>query len=417
MRQILNLTRLVVQTCARWTHGIEIAAGTGLLTLAAASSGLAQSMPQYPVSAATMSMGDTPVSSGVRNPIVDASFRHTQDQTSVKPASYVTDFTEQCYQEYCQAEEACGPTGQGCNRCDITWYTSFEGLWLQRTGDKRFSLTNNFSFNDEFDFQFGGRYTAGRMLDCVNAYEFVYTGLYEWSRFRDVQGNDNIDSPFQVFDTQVPQAVPPLTDTVFDSADRQQQTWNAEMQSFEFNRRLWAWDAVSTLIGFRYLNYEEDYALVALRTLPAPAASSAAYTDNIDNDLFGGQIGGDLFYVTSLKTSVSMKGKLGLFGNISSRDLTIYVNDAVTSRTGADETDLAGMLELGVYGHYQCTRSFRISGGYELWYISEVATVPNQRPERFVLDEAGNLLFSGRGIRNNDEVLLHGFTAGLQLLY
>lgn len=54
-------------------------------------------------------------------------------------------------------------------------------LWLRRSNDKFFSLSRN-TFLPDFDYEFGGRYTVGGSTDCVNGWEGVYTGPYDWQR-------------------------------------------------------------------------------------------------------------------------------------------------------------------------------------------------------------------------------------------
>ncbi|MBX3423999.1 MAG: hypothetical protein KF752_20775 [Pirellulaceae bacterium] len=381
----------------------------------------------YPISAATLGLGPNPVSSRSDIPTVDAGFQGFGDSQQVKPTQYLSDMG---YQEYCQAES--NPCAYSCNRCDINWYLGFDALMFRREGDRRFSLTSGTSLND-LEFEFGGRVTLGKMCDCVNAYEFVYAGPFKWTRFSDVTGNANVDSRFVtgVFggvtsgffnDNGEPYSY-------FNDADRHLQTWKMRSQSFELNRRRWAWDAVSTLIGMRYFNYEEDYSLEAEFN---NSADFSFYRDQVQNNLIGPQIGGDIFFLYSMKTSVSLRGKAGAFANIASREsrlnanwgptpadnpliagvpdpIAVPLNNVVFSN-GKDRTDFAGLFELGVFGHYQCTPSVRFSGGYEVWYATGLATVPGQRQPFLTLG-------TGTALRMREDLILHGFNVNVLMFF
>ena len=332
-----------------------------------------------------------------RLPIVDALVsRLPRDNAQVQPASYWGDMG---YQALCQAE--CAPGAYGCNRCDISWYFGFDALWLRREGDRNYSIVRN-QFMDDVDYEFGGRITAGKMCDCSTAYEFVYTGPYKWRRGSDTAGSDDVDSLFVDFGTG-------LGDAFFD-ADLQQQRWRAEAHSFEVNRRKWAWDAISTLIGLRYFRYDERFTLNSFRSLPPPEPVTGRYVNDLENHLFGAQLGGDIFFVTSLRTSISVRGKAGVYANAASREVRLLEDDVVLVNNARDKIDLAGLFELGLFGNYQITPSIRLHGGYEVWYASGIATTATQR--QIVLNFA-----SGRQLRMKDDLFLHGFSGGVLLLY
>ncbi len=108
--------------------------------------------------------------------------------------------------------------------CDVSWYIGYEALWLRPEGDDNFSLTQ-FARMPEFDYElgeFGGRITAGRLFDCTNGFEVVYTGPYEWTRGVNVLGNGNLDSRFSPNDGYTGASI-----NAFNDADQHVQTYRA----------------------------------------------------------------------------------------------------------------------------------------------------------------------------------------------
>ncbi len=210
---------------------------------------------------------------------------------------------------------------------------------------------------------------------------------------------------------------PPVTGTVnrlfiaadidaFNGADTHTQRWQAKMYGIEVNRRWWTWDVLSTMVGVRYIDYQEDY----LFTSNHAANNLGLYSIGLDNKLIGAQVGADFLYPVNLRTSVAFKGKGGVYGNFSDNE-TRLINDGTNVLFSGDtKVDLAGLIELGMYGVYHVVPSIRLTAGYELWYMPGMATIPEQSPH--VITVA-----SGSSIANEDDVLLHGLTAGVQILF
>jgi hypothetical protein len=410
MRRIQLFTRIglsAITSVARKAKAVALTAG--LMVAVGASQSQAQYSVPYAASNSSaskglantgtvfgspvMKLGDAAVTAGSRSAVVDSAFRGTTKNSSVKPASYILD---EGYAALNMAE-SCHGYGPDAS-ANINWYFRGEALVFRREGNRRFSLTQNVFMNN-YDFEFGGRFTGGRMLDRVNAFEFVYVGPFRWTKTSDVTGVGTINSRFL--------ANPASLDDAFNGANRHVQVLQADLDNFEVNRRYWAWDAISTMVGIRYVKYEENYQLASNRGA-APLAGS--YRDRIENDMIGVQVGGDVFFPTSLRTLVSIKGKGGVFANLASRELRMVDTDGQAVINGFDDVDIAGLIELGANAHYDLTPSIRLSGGYELWFLPGVATQSNQRPQFLNAN-------SGSTIRMDDDIVFHGATFGAQLLY
>ncbi|MEZ6135158.1 MAG: hypothetical protein R3C53_09635 [Pirellulaceae bacterium] len=167
------------------------------IVLGCTSSGHAQ-VPQA-LGQSLMSVGDNPIMSGQRFaelPTVDQSYSVLSEPSAIQPASYGgtvagrqpirRGLAAANYSVY-NAPDPCNPG------CDVSLYLNYEALWLRRENDERFSLSRN-TFLPDFDYEFGGRYTVGQLMDCVNGWEAVYAGPFRWQRDALVTGAGNLQS-------------------------------------------------------------------------------------------------------------------------------------------------------------------------------------------------------------------------------
>jgi hypothetical protein len=282
--------------------------------------------------------------------------------------------------------------------CDIHCYASAEALYFRREHDERFTLSQNMRI-EPFDYEWAGRVTVGRMLDCVNGYEFSYAGPFKWSREGTLNGT-NLQSKLATA------GLPPSVISTFNDATYHSQLYQARLNSFEANRRCWEWDIFSTLIGLRVIEYRESYGFASTN----PIDGSGLYQDQVRNIMIGPQVGGDFMKPLGLRTLVGVKGKAALLANFNRNQLLLQ-NAGVNIVDAVDnDVDVAGLGEFGAYIKYSVTPSIRLNAGYEVWYLPGVATIPGQNL-RYVTPETGAKVFA------NDELLLHGASFGAQILF
>ena len=287
--------------------------------------------------------------------------------------------------------------------CDVSWYIGYEALWLRREGDENFSLTQ-FSRMPEFDYElgeFGGRITAGRLFDCTNGIEGVYTGPYKWRRGSTRTDPGNVDSRF------FPNGGLTAADIgTFTDADQQVQTYEAQFSSYEINRTWWTWDVLQTMVGLRYIDYEEDYALSSAKG----GVGAGLFQSNVNNSAIGPQIGALLMRPASLRANYGVRGKAAVFANFD--EVNTFLSDAGATRlfNNDNSVDFAGLIEMGIFANYQIVPSVRLTAGYEFMYLPGFATVPGQN---YTLLSPG----TGSSVENDDEVFLHGGSVGVQILY
>ncbi|QDV26643.1 hypothetical protein [Aureliella helgolandensis] len=324
-------------------------------------------------------------------PTVGSAYSLTSDASRIEPASY---FPSAGFGSRATQSDPC------YGGCDVRWYASYEALWLTRENDERFSLSLNSNLPD-WDYDFGGRYTVGSMMDCVSAWEFVYAGPFDWQRSASVAGAGVLQSRFFPHGGFTAANV-----TGFNDADQHVQNLSAELHSFEVNRRWHSWDALSTMIGFRYIDYDEDYVFQSLKA----GGTTGFYADSLENQMLGGQIGADVLYPVSLRGSVGFRGKAGVYANFEDRS-TYMTNEGVLLLNGGDDhVELAGLIEGGVIGNYQIVPSIRLTAGYEFWYVPGAATIAEQTPAHV---HPG----AGFSIENESDLFLHGGSLGLQVLF
>lgn len=288
--------------------------------------------------------------------------------------------------------------------CDVSWYVGYEALWLRREGDDNFSMSR-FNRLEEFDYEIGrigGRITAGRLFDCTNGVEAVYTGPFKWDR------SSNVSSAGGALNSRfVPSGAYDLTSIdTFNSANQHVQTYQAKFNSYELNRTWWTWDVLQTLVGLRYVNYEEDYAFSSAHNVNG----NGLYLSSINNNAVGPQVGAQLIRPASLRTNYGIRGKAAVLANFD--DSSTFMSNAGTLLINStdESVDVAGVVEMGIFGNYQIVPSVRLTAGYEFMYLPGFATVPGQ-------DITSVTLESGSRVETGDDLLLHGGSVGVQILY
>lgn len=396
MRKILLLPRngfAVLRAALRQVSLVAFGASL-TVTLYCTGDASAQSHANYVTPAAATNYQGGPVSGPANQPASkpaasNASYSISSDSTRVQPASFFSDM---------------GTTFSGGNACvtpgcDVSWYANYEALWLQRNNDKFFTLSRN-SFLPEFDYEFGSRFTVGRLFDCVNGWEAVYAGPFDWQRQNAVLGAGDLQSRFFANGGYTAADI-----NTFNNADQHIQAYRSELQSFELNRRWWTWDVLSTMIGVRYVDYQERFLF-----LSDSARGLGNYQHNVENRMAGAQIGADMLYPVSLRGNFGVRGKAGVYANFDEENILLQNAGTTLLNAGDNDVELAGLIEMGVFGNYQIVPSVRLTAGYEFWYVPGVATIPGQTPQ--LVNPS-----SGTQVDNEKELFLHGGSVGVQVLF
>jgi hypothetical protein len=191
----------------------------------------------------------------------------------------------------------------------------------------------------------------------------------------------------------------------FNNATTHTQDWRTQLQSFEVSRVWHVWDVLSTSIGGRYVDFEEDYAFSSVS-----GAGVGFLQENVDNELLGVQIAANLQYPVSLRSHTGIRGKAGVYANFAERRSFLSNGGTLVVNAGDSKVDVAGLFELSVFYSYHVTQSIRIFASGEVWWVPGVATVPEQRPSS-ITAATGSTVFT------DDDLFLYGGGAGLEVLF
>lgn len=365
------------------------------------------------------STGETnPVSNGLftlgeeQYQVVDsASFKTAADVGQTPPGSIALVNCQSCQTGSCNG--SCGvnyggrgyrnsamgyPLGNACAPCRPFCYFTFEALYMERQGNENFTASPNFQMG-EFDFQWVPRLTIGSVPDCVHGCEFSFIGRASWDRFgaaTDASGGIqtllNAVAPFSALDL-----------SAFSDAERQVQTWTAEYWSMEANSTLVGYDVAKLLVGIRYVDYDENY-----NYFSQTATETGLLRSGVENQMIGVQCGMDLLYPVCRNGYTDFRSRAGVFANFASLDAQLINAGSTVLFARQDDTDIAGMLEVGGGLRYQLGDYLTFRVGGELWWLGGMATAP---------DQFKNRVSSRREVRTKDDFVIAGATFGAEFRY
>ena len=174
--------------------------------------------------------------------------------------------------------------------------------------------------------------------------------------------------------------------------------YNSRLHSTEVNWRRQKSECVTWLAGFRWIELHEELGF----SVVVPTDSVDIDT-NIDNHLYGGQIGAELALLKHCSPwSIDGFIKAGVYGNAADNELGVVVNGTPVADLTTSETDVAFVGEIGVTATYRLSECWAVRGGYELLWIDGVALADEQ--------------FGGT-IDTSGDVFYHGATAGLEFTW
>lgn len=295
---------------------------------------------------------------------------------------------------------ACGEFPNPCNPCCTPFlYGSVEALFIELDEDLRHAARE--IDMGELGFEWGTRITIGSVSDCFRGCEVGFTGPLQWDVSRTA-----VDPGFGLGTLLTPgNPVDPSELSAFSNADVQSLSLTADYWSLEFNRTVVGWEVAKLLAGVRYISYEEQLAYYSQNISEA----GLLFTD-VDNRLFGLQVGLDLLYPICKHAYTDFRSRLG--GFINSANSNFFLDNAGSRvvRSAGEETDISVMLEVGTGLRYQLGQMLSIRSGIELWYLSGVAGASGQVPFRITPT-------TGRSMEVSDDLFLVGFSLGAELKY
>jgi hypothetical protein len=170
------------------------------------------------------------------------------------------------------------------------------------------------------------------------------------------------------------------------------------------------------LAGARYMHLDEQFQLLTfdgvLNNIAEVNHSHGRYDINTDNEMVGGQVGGNLIVLALFGNRVlfDIGGKAGVLANFSrTGQLVTDRSDTLILRASHDEDDdVAFVGEASATATIRLTDCIAVRGGYFGMWLTGVAVAPDQAD--FSPAAAGN-----PSIDNNGDVFYQGGFVGLEL--
>jgi len=282
------------------------------------------------------------------------------------------------------------------------WQEPLEGrvLFNDAAGDPVFNVTDVRS-----EVGIGPRAALMMNLDCVHAIEANYFNVQNIAGTGALPANAD-GTTYSMND---------LVGYNFSDVGDALVTSTGAIQSFELNWRHWNTGAFTWLVGFRWVEWNENLSIVDSYVPIDPLEPGGTDTFGVltQNDLYGAQIGGDvLLWNAHSVIRFNAVGKAGVFYNASALQRTSVSSDREpfdplnVSATG-DQTAFFG--EVGINGSLKLTEWLSWRAGYNFFWLSGVAVPANQ----LSLTDPGETPPT-TGINTTGSVLLHGVTTGLE---
>jgi len=257
------------------------------------------------------------------------------------------------------------------------------------------------------DFNPGVRLMVGWQHCCDEALEFEYWGLWDLNNSKRVTSDNLLRFPGDLG----------LASLDFFGGNVGEVAYHTQLNNFEVNvyhdicdccgcRTDWQW-----LLGFRYINLEDQLNIVGMD----PDTGHSVYHIATQNNLFGPQIGARIVrHCGCGPWGWDATGRIGIFGNAAEQ--TQFVTDFPAGGGTPDilrgrRTDRAGevamVADMNVSAIYKLNCTWAIRAGYNVMWIENVATAPDQ------LDFTDTAQ-SGSIVQTKGGEFFHGVNIGLE---
>ena len=289
--------------------------------------------------------------------------------------------------------------GSSCPTCSASWYGSLEALYMRKDGSRRFSVSPDF-FISALQYEWAPRLTIGHVPDCVHGYEFSFTGAFEWDR-EGVQVDPAGGIGTLLF------AVPPVDPaglSAFSNATAKAQYYKTQYWSIEMSNTNVGWDIMKLVCGFRYINYDENFTVISQNV----ANEVGLLRSDIKNQMLGYQLGLDLLYPVCHNTYTDFRARAGFYANFIDLNFQVLNAGSTTVLMLDDAIDIAGQFEFGSGIRYQCNDGLSFRTGFELWYLTGLATAKNQ---------FSNGIVASQTVRASDDFFVAGLSFGAEYRY
>jgi hypothetical protein len=362
--------------------------------------------------------------------------------------------------------------GTGCHH-HCCWFGSVRGLIMTLDDENEtwynyddVNLENQIISSHDADMDWAGGVEAriGRWFNCgQNGIELIYWGVYSGPSEANVTFDDVIGTLNHVFtfnslsyDDGLGGGVQAV-DSWFNNAQRQRLVRDWEFHNVELNlitgRNTFMGGCgasgagcgpsmgssylgdcgcasprlnVGWLAGFRYFRFDESLLFSSDPTdmVFDGAPDELHYASDVENNLYGFQLGGDAEFFITPRFSLSGATKMGVFENymrlrqfVGGANGAAWVNDPASPNFGlpydinSSDDEIAFLGELDASANIYLTNNLRLTGGYRVVAANGVARANGQQPYNF--DD----LVGARDINDRDTMVLHGAFGGIEFNY
>jgi hypothetical protein len=248
----------------------------------------------------------------------------------------------------------------------------------------------------------GPRFSIFRVNNCTgHAVEATYLRA---ANFRSMRPLSAVSAPYAL----APPGIYGNTGLTFDSANA---NLGSQLQSFELNRHHAHGDFIRFLVGFRWIEWQEQFTLQA----NSLGGISDFYQSNCFNDLYGGQIGIDANLLATSWIRFDSVIKAGAYYNNAVQSSEYTTTDPAnpgSATVAVGESPLSGAFvgELGLTGVVPITSCLDFRFGYFGLWLSGIAQPTQQL--------SGQQLTPGQpavgSINANGGVIVQGVSLGLE---
>ena len=274
--------------------------------------------------------------------------------------------------------------------CPPTWGGGVEWLHMRRNSSGS-SLSSGYDLGD-FPYEDGMRITLDRKYDCTHGWEMIYTGPFTWSQQATAVGAGNLSPRFVGVG---------IDTSAFQNGNFHQQLERSQFQSFEALMKSWGWDVIAVSFGTRYIRIDEQLAFSSVNNV----GDVGLLNVGTSNDLFGAQLGLDMFYrIDRWSLDSTLKG--GLFLNLAEANTFLSNAGAVGINNSVRHAEFASIIQGGTYARYHITPRLSFRAGYEFWWVYGLGLANEQFGGRISPN-------TGNRIDANGDIFYHGSTVGL----
>lgn len=184
-------------------------------------------------------------------------------------------------------------------------------------------------------------------------------------------------------------------------------TYTAKLRSAELNWKRPLTDRFTFLAGFRYIGLDDTLSYVVNTDL-----AKGVY--QFENQLYGGQIGGDLSLLDPARPfQLHVIAKAGAYGNNAngSHGAFLPIGTQLVS-TGRGDSGSAFVGDLQLIGSYQLTSHVALRGGYQMLWLDNVALAGDNASVSLL--DPGLL---NTNLDHDGHVFYHGAMIGIEMMW